>query len=143
MSFGDAVAANGTCPLAAAICEPRTARFDVGTDLSRLAGGWVAWPRAAANRMKHSVKRAMEKPSFARMIAPFRAVESVFGTKRLASSGYDESGTTRTSSGGCSGGPEMAICIQQSSETPAAKRRRLSFSSLPTHLQQGFRANAG
>src|ERR1039458_3123604 len=113
MSVRDSFATNGRGPMATAIAELRPARFELTTDLSAASGGWTAWLRAAANRMKHSVKRAMEMPSFARRIAPFRAVEAAIGTKCSASFRYDESGTTCTASGGCSGRAELALYLQQ------------------------------
>src|ERR1039458_9882951 len=111
MSCGDSAATNGRCPLSVAIGELRPARFGLMTGLSGVAGDWLAWPRAAASRMKHSAKRAINKPSFARRIAPFRAVEAAIGTNCSASFRYDESGTTGTASGGCSGRAELALYI--------------------------------
>src|SRR5664279_5797777 len=99
MSCGDSVSTNDRGPLAIAIGESRAARFELTTGLSSVAGGGLAWPRAAAIRMKHSVKRAINKPSFARRIAPFRVVEAAIGTNCTARFRYDESGTTGTASG--------------------------------------------
>src|ERR1039458_9236211 len=113
MSLRDSFATNGRGPLAVAIGALRPARFELTNGLSSVDAGGLAWLRAAANRMKHSVKRAIKKPSFARRIAPFRAVGAAIGTKCSASFRYDESGTTCTASGGCSGRAKLALYLQQ------------------------------
>src|ERR1039458_7820776 len=99
MSRGDSLSTNDRSPLTVAIGESKAARFGLTAGLSSVAGGGLAWPRAAASRMKHSVKRAIKKPSFARIIAPFRAVEAAIGTNCSASLRYDESGRTNTALG--------------------------------------------
>src|ERR1039457_4866729 len=150
MSRGDSVATNDRCPLTVAIAELSPARFELMTELSGVAGGGLAWPRAAASRMKHSVKRAMEKPSFALIIAPFRAVEAAIGTNCSASFRYDESGTTNTALGDVQAERRWHSVFSNGSETrPPDKKlyRRRSDAgdhspSYPTHLPQGFPAKA-
>src|ERR1019366_219340 len=102
MSVRDSFATNGRGPMAVAIAELRPARFELTTDLSAASGGWTAWLRAAANRMK---LRGMFWPG---------------GTGTLASATAVKPGR------------------QSEKLYPAAKRRRLPFSSLPDAPAAGF-----
>jgi hypothetical protein len=121
MSCGDSVATDDRGPLTIAIGESKAARFELTTGLSSVAGGGLAWPRAAASRMKHNVKRAINKPSFARRIAPFRTVEAAIGTNCTASFRYDESGRTITSLGDVQAERRWHSTFSNGSETRSSR----------------------